>query len=137
MATPAPSDVRNTGCPMKFAKVVFNIAGAWGVIALLPLYFLFDRIGIDDPPAITHPGFYYGFAGVGLAWQITFFLIARDPVRYRIMMIPGLLEKLAFGGAVVVLVAQNRMHTNDLLFGGIDLLFCVLFAPASGPKPAR
>ena len=122
---------------MKFAKVVFNIAGAWGVIALLLLYFLFDRIGIDDPPAITHPGFYYGFAGVGLAWQITFFLIARDPVRYRIMMIPGLLEKLAFGGAVVVLVAQNRMHTNDLLFGGIDLLFCVLFAIAFVRTPAR
>ena len=122
---------------MKFAKVVFNIAGAWGVIALLLLYFLFDRIGIDDPPAITHPGFYYGFAGVGLAWQIAFFLIARDPVRYRIMMIPGLLEKLAFGGAVVVLVAQNRMHTNDLLFGGIDLLFCVLFAIAFVRTPAR
>jgi hypothetical protein len=122
---------------MKFAKIVFNIAGAWGVIALLPLYFLFDRIGIDDPPPITHPGFYYGFAGIGLAWQIAFFLIARDPIRYRIMMIPGLLEKLAFGGAVVVLVAQNRMHTNDLVFGGIDLLFCVLFAIAFARTPAR
>ena len=122
---------------MKFAKIIFNIAGAWGVIALLPLYFLFDHIGIDDPPPITHPGFYYGFAGVGLAWQIAFFLIARDPVRYRIMMIPGLLEKLAFGGAVVVLVAQNRMHTNDLVFGGIDLLFCVLFAIAFVRTPAR
>lgn len=122
---------------MRFAKIVFNIAGAWGVIALLPLYFLFDRIGIDDPPPITHPGFYYGFAGVGLAWQIAFFLIARDPVRYRTIMIPGLLEKLAFGGAVVVLVAQNRMHTNDLVFGGIDLLFCVLFAIAFARTPAR
>jgi hypothetical protein len=122
---------------MKFAKIVFNIAGAWGVIALLPLYFLFDRIGIDDPPPITHPGFYYGFAGIGLAWQIAFFLIARDPIRYRIMMIPGLLEKLAFGVAVVVLVAQNRMHTNDLVFGGIDLLFCVLFAIAFARTPAR
>ena len=122
---------------MKFAKIVFNIAGAWGVIALLPLYFLFDRIGIDDPPPITHPGFYYGFAGIGLAWQIAFFLIARDPVRYRTMMIPGLLEKLAFGGAVVVLVAQNRMRTNDLVFGGIDLLFCVLFALAFARTPAR
>ena len=122
---------------MKFAKIVFNVAGAWGVIALLPLYFLFDRIGIDDPPPITHPGFYYGFAGIGLAWQIAFFLIARDPVRYRTMMIPGLLEKLAFGGAVVVLVAQNRMHTNDLVFGGIDLLFCVLFALAFARTPVR
>jgi hypothetical protein len=122
---------------MKFAKIVFNIAGAWGVIALLPLYFLFDRIGIDDPPPITHPGFYYGFAGIGLAWQLAFFLIARDPIRYRPMMIPGLLEKLAFGGAVVVLVAQNRTHANDLVFGGIDLLFCVLFAVAFARTPSR
>lgn len=122
---------------MKFAKIVFNTAGVWGVVALLPLYFLFDRIGIDDPPPITHPGFYYGFAGIGLAWQIAFFLIARDPIRYRPMMIPGLLEKLAFGGAVVVLVAQNRMHANDLVFGGIDLLFCVLFAIAFARTPAR
>jgi hypothetical protein len=46
-------------------------------------------ISRNDPPAITHPGFYYGFVSVGLAWQVAFFVIARDPVRFRLMMIPG------------------------------------------------
>ena len=30
---------------MKFAKILFNVAGIWGVILLLPLYFIFDLIG--------------------------------------------------------------------------------------------
>jgi len=39
---------------MKFAKVVFWGAGIWGVLTLAPLYFIFDMIGRQDPPAITH-----------------------------------------------------------------------------------
>jgi hypothetical protein len=54
---------------MKFAKVTFLIAGIWGVLVLAPLYFLFDLIGRQDPPPITHPGFYYGFTSVGLAFS--------------------------------------------------------------------
>ncbi len=95
---------------MKFAKVVFWVAGIWGVLVLTPLYFMFDAIGRKDPPAITHPGFYYGFVGVGLAWQIAFLVIALDPVRLRPMMLPGVVEKFAFGIAVVVLVMQGRTH---------------------------
>ena len=68
---------------MKFAKIVFWIAGIWGLLVVPPLFFIFDRIGKDNPPPITHPGFYYGFATVTLAWQIAFILIARDPVRLR------------------------------------------------------
>ena len=60
-----------------------------GLLVLTPLYFMFDVIGRQDPPAITHPGFYYGFISVGLAWQFVFMVIARDPVRLRPMMIPA------------------------------------------------
>jgi len=77
---------------MKFAKVVFWVAGIWGLVVITPLYFLFDLIGKQDPPAITHPGFYYGFAGCALAWQIAFICIGRDPVRLRVMMIPSVVE---------------------------------------------
>src|SRR6267378_5544383 len=55
------------GGRMKFAKVVFWVAGIWGLVVITPLYFLFDLIGKQDPPAITHPGFYYGFAGCVIA----------------------------------------------------------------------
>ena len=40
---------------MKFAKIIFWIAGIWGVLVLTPLYFMFDLIGRKDPPPITHP----------------------------------------------------------------------------------
>jgi len=115
---------------MKFAKVVFWVAGIWGVLVIAPLYFLFGVIGRNDPPAITHPGFYYGFAGLGLAWQIAFLFIARDPVRLRPMMIPSVVEKFSWGIAVAVLVMQGRMHRSDLIFGGTDLLLGVLFVIA-------
>jgi hypothetical protein len=42
---------------MKFAKIVFWIAAIWGILVLTPLYFLYDTIGRQDPPPITHPGF--------------------------------------------------------------------------------
>ena len=60
---------------MKFAKIVFWTAGAWGVLVLTPLYFLYDFVGRQDPPALNHPQLYYGFAGVGLAWQFAFMAI--------------------------------------------------------------
>jgi hypothetical protein len=116
--------------PVKFARIVFIIAGIWGVLLLTPLYFLFDMINQQDPPPITHPAFFYGFVGVALAWQVAFFIVARDPVRFRPIMIPSILEKLGYGGAVVLLYAQGRMHPQDLAFGLVDLVFVVLFAIA-------
>ena len=122
---------------MKFAKVVFWIAGIWGVLVITPLYFLFDMIGRRDPPEITHPGFYYGFAGAALVWQIAYLLIATAPERYRPMMIVAALAKFSYGAAVVVLVLQERMHAADLVFGGVDLLLGVLFVAAYLRVPSR
>ena len=112
---------------MKFAKVVFWIAGIWGVLILTPLYFMFDMIGRQDPPPITHPGFYYGFVSVGLAWQFAFFVIARDPVRFRMMIIPSMIEKFGYGASLLVLYFQQRIHPSDLVFAGVDMLLGVLF----------
>ncbi|HEY6348880.1 MAG TPA: hypothetical protein VI636_05660 [Candidatus Angelobacter sp.] len=97
------------------------------ILAITPLYFLFDRIGQQDPPPITHPGFYYGFAGVAFAWQIAFCVIATGPARFRPLMIPSVLEKLGFGIAIVVLYLQQRVHPADLVLGAVDLLFALLF----------
>src|SRR5438309_516421 len=60
---------------MKFATRVYFIAGIYGLIAVLPNFFLENKNSHDYPPAITHPEYYYGFFGVGLAWQILFILI--------------------------------------------------------------
>jgi uncharacterized membrane protein YccC len=115
---------------VKFAKVVFWIAAIWGVLIITPLYFMFDLIGRNDPPPITHPGFFYGFVGAALAWQIVFMLIARDPSRHRPLMIPSVVEKLSYSVAVLVLIQQGRMHKSDMVFGVVDSLLGILFVLA-------
>ncbi len=115
---------------MKFAKIVFWIAAIWGFLIITPLYFMFNLIGENDPPAITHPAFFYGFVGVALVWQIAFIFIARDPVRFRPVMIPAILEKLVYSIPVIILVLQKRMQPSDLVFSAIDLTLGALFLAA-------
>ena len=122
---------------MKFARIVFWVAGVWGFLIITPLYFLFDMIGKQDPPPITHPAFYYGFAGLALVWQLTFILIARDPIRLRPIMIPAMLEKLVWSVPVILLVAQRRMRSSDLLFASIDLSIGALFVIAYLRTPSK
>jgi hypothetical protein len=113
---------------MQFARRVFHIAGIFGLVVLLPQYFMEGRLGRDYPPPINHAEHFYGFIGVATAWQVAFLIIARDPVRYRLMMLPGMLEKLSFGMASIVLFAQGRLARTVLAFGLLDLLWAVLFA---------
>src|SRR5882724_1331069 len=112
---------------MKFAKVVFWIAGIWGVLVLTPLLFIFNMIGKQDPPPITHPGFYYGFVSVGLVWQVAFMVIATNPVSFRLMMIPSVLEKFGYGAVMLTLYLQNRLNPRDLIFCAVDTLLGILF----------
>jgi hypothetical protein len=129
---------------MKFAKIVFWIAGIWGLLVITPLYFMFDLIGRQDPPPITHPGFFYGFVGTALAWQVAFCFLATDPMRYRPLILPSIIEKATYSIAIVVLVLQHRTRATDLVFAGTDGLVGVLFlvaylkttpsAPAGAPS---
>lgn len=115
---------------MTFAKRVFFLAGIYGILALTPIYFLEGRLSRDFPPPITHPEHFYGFIGVALAWQVLFLVLARDPVRYRLMMLPAILEKLSFGVAVWVLFLQRRVAMPVLGPASIDLVLAGLFALA-------
>lgn len=112
---------------MKFSKIVFWVAGIWGLLVITPLYFMFDLIGTKDPPPITHPAFFYGFVGTALAWQIAFLFIATNPVRFRPLMIPSVLEKLAYGIATAILLSQHRTRSSDLIFVVVDLTLAALF----------
>lgn len=112
---------------MKFAARVYVIAGIIGLIEIVPLYFSESLIGSSSPTAITHPEFYYGFAGVTLAWQILFVLLARDPLRYRPLMVPAILEKAAFVFVMLVLMFQQRVSTSMLGFVIVDASLGMLF----------
>lgn len=112
---------------MKFAKRVFLISGIYGLIVVLPLYFLEEKTGRDYPPAITHPEYYYGFVGVTAAWQILYLMISTDPIRYRPLMIPPMLAKSSFFVAVTILYFQGRVPSTIVGASMIDLLLVVLF----------
>jgi len=115
----------------RFARRVFTGAGIYGLIVMVPQYFLAARIGRDTPPVITHQEYFYGFIGLAVAWQVVFITIGRDPERYRPLMIPAVLEKLAFGVPAIVLYAQGRLPGSVLFFGVVDLVLGTLFLAAS------
>ena len=122
---------------MRFARIVFLIAGIYGLIVLVPQFFLERKIGDDMPPPITHPEFFYGFICVAVAWQVLFLVLSRDPVRYRPMMLPAMLEKVGFPIAVLILYLQDRVAPTILVPAALDLVLCLLFIAAYRKTGAR
>ena len=114
----------------RFATYVYRIAAVWGFLVLTPLYFLFDRIGLTDPPPITHPGFYYGFVTTALTFQVLFAVISTDPQRYVPILPVTVLEKFGYAITMTVLFATGGIHASDLVFAGADTLLGVLFLMA-------
>ena len=112
---------------MTFARRVFLIAGIYGVLVLTPMYFMEAKTGRDFPPAINHPEYYYGFIGLALVCQILFLIIATDPVRYRPVMIPAILEKISFVVPVLILFFQGRVAYIMVVVAMPDLIFFILF----------
>ena len=112
---------------MKFARIVFIVAGVWGLLILTPLYFTFDLVGRSYPPPITHPDLYYGFVGVTLVWQIAFLIIATDPVRHRPIMLVAVLEKLVYIGTMTALYLTGRLQLGQFAVAAPDSVLMLLF----------
>lgn len=112
---------------MKFAKYTFLIAGIYGVLALVPQYFLLEKNGQDFPPAITHLEYYYGFVGIALVFQLVFFVIFTDPIKYRALIAVSILEKLSFAVPVAILYSRGMVSSSIFAAGLIDLLLGILF----------
>jgi hypothetical protein len=115
---------------MRFAKIVFLVAGIYGFLVLTPIYFMENTIGRETPPAITHPEYFYGFLGAGLAWQVLFLVLSTDPLRYRSMILPSILEKVSWGIALIVLFSQGRLPLSAFAIGSVDWIFAFLFLAA-------
>lgn len=123
---------------MKFARITYLLAAIYGVIVLLPGFFLETRFSQATPPAVTHPEFYYGFYGSALIWQFAFYAISRDPVRYRPLMLVTVLEKAAFLIACLVLWSSGRMGLAGPFYGSlVDGVWMILFAIAWQRTPSQ
>ena len=111
---------------MKFAKVVFVCAGIWGIGVLTPLYWLVDVSGRRYGVPTEYPQFYYGFLSVAMAWQIAFLIIGSNPARFRMLMIPGMLEKLGYVVGLAVLYHQARVTWADAQAAVPDFALAIL-----------
>ncbi len=89
-----------------------------------------QKIGIDYPPAITHPEYFYGFLGVAIAWQVAFLIIGQDPLRFRPMMLPSALRNSASRRQPLHYTPQGRLPSVLLAAGLSDLVFAILFLVA-------
>lgn len=112
---------------MKFARWTFRIAGIYGILALLPQYFMINTIAEQQPPAITHLEFFFGFVGVALAFQVVFLVLSTDPVRYRLMIIPSVIEKFSFFIPCLILFLTDRLAVQMFGAACIDLVLGSLF----------
>ena len=110
---------------MKFARWTFLLAGVYGLLVLVPQYFI-EASGTG--PVIALPEFYYGFLGVAVAFQLVFIVISTDPQKYRALILPSLVEKFSFVIAVAVLVYAGRTSGQIVWGAAIDLVLGILFA---------
>ena len=109
------------------AKLLFLVAGIYGLAVLVPLFFLENKIGELDPPPISHSEFYYGFAWVTIAWQIVYLLMSRDPVRFRPMLIPAVIGKAGCAITTFYLCLIGRLAARNLILPSTDLVLAALF----------
>ena len=115
---------------MRFARIVFTIAGIWGLVVLTPLFFLRDVSGRVYAPPADYPHFFYGFFAVAMAWQVVFLIIGSNPARFRLMMIPAMLEKFPYVVIATILHGQGRITADDASTAVPDLILGILFAVA-------
>ncbi len=114
--------------PVRTARRVFRVAGIYGLVVLLPLFFLEDMVARSAPPAISHPEYYYGFLGAAATMQLVYLTIAGDPIRFRPLMPIAVVAKLNFVAAVAILFAQGRIESVALGLPAIDLVIGIAFA---------
>ena len=103
----------------RFARRMFRWAAVYGAIVLTPMYFL--------PPPAERTEAYFGFIGSALAFQLVYWIIGGDPLRYRALMPVGVLAKLSFAIPALTLFALGRLDALTAVPVGIDVLLALGF----------
>ena len=115
---------------MKTSRLIFTIAGIYGLLILTPFLFIEQKIAEPAPGGLTHPEYYYGFLGAALVMQLVYLAIGRDPLRFRPLMPLCTLAKLAFFVPVLILFVHGRVHPATLEFASVDALLAFAFLHA-------
>src|SRR5215813_6586786 len=90
---------------MKFARMVFAIGAGFGVVATLRLYF------------VQGTYLFYGLIAAVAAWQVVCFMISWDPLRFRPLMIPAVLEKLLWTITLATFYLHGELKTGEFAGG--------------------
>lgn len=114
---------------IRMARRIFAGAAVYGIIVLLPMYFAEPMMTKAGRP-VTHPELLYGFVGAALAFQLVYWTIGRDPLRFRPLMPIAVIAKWSFGIPVAILFAAGRVDAMTFTLSSIDLAISILFLVA-------
>jgi hypothetical protein len=124
---------------IKLARWIFIAAAVYG-IPVLGAWFLHTPAMVGRASS-QQPEIYYGFAGLGVAWQFVFLLIASDPIRYRpLMLIAAIFEKFFFSGMLLVLLIEHIAQSHWIPAAAADFCLGISFVVAwilTGRKSSR
>ena len=67
---------------------------------------------------------------MALAWQVLFLVLSTIPCDTAPMILPSILEKVAWGMALIVLFLQGRLALSTFAIGSVDWIFAFLFLAA-------
>ena len=108
------------------ARWLFRGAAIYGLIILVPLYFL-ERQVAAPAARLDHPIYYYGFVGAAAAWQLVYWTIGDDPVAYRAFMPLAVVAKFGFWVPSLILWLNGRAPTSTFAVTNGDLVLGIAF----------
>jgi hypothetical protein len=111
---------------VRTARWLFRGAAIYGLILLLPLYFL-EATAAAPAPRLIAPEFFYGFIGAAAAFQLIYWVMGGDPVRYRPLMPVAVIAKLGFWIPVTILWTVGRTATSTFVITCGDLILAIAF----------
>jgi hypothetical protein len=112
---------------MKTPRLIFTVAGVYGLLVLAPFLFLERKVAELTPGGVTQPEYYYGFFGAALVMQLVYLTIGRDPARFRPLMPVAALAKAIFFLTILILWLQERVPAPAMEFASVDALLAFGF----------
>jgi len=118
--------IQNENWNENHVRWLFRCASVYGLIILLPLYFLESSVAAPAS-RLDHPEYYYGFVSAAVVFQLVYWTIGDDPVRYRAFMPLAACAKISFWTSTFILWWTGRTVTSTFLLTNGDLILGIAF----------